>query len=216
MIKPEQAYILVSLSGTTATLYCEDIDYGFYSEPFQRIEYTHEKQRNALELTTGARPEYGYSVSGVPYQVIYTGGGITPATARNLLPDDNDVNNIYRRFDGIRYNFKGTTSINTDVVLAHQWASQHRILINQFKAHQLQAQGAVSIQFILNFQAETFSYLTTTGLTVVSGSLGTLNNLLIEDFKVIGDYEIPLAVGNQVLFAWTMTAKSTQIVTDSP
>lgn len=211
MIKPENSYILLSIGASTATLFCQDISFSQISEPFERNEFKRDVQRKALE-NTGTAPLIVQLIYGVPAQITST--GLVTTTARNLLPDDTALVNIFNKLYSTRYVLKGTTSLNSDTSLVFTWSTIHRILQDRFLAHQKYAGGNVSIQELATLQSDPLTYLVNTGLTLTSGAVGIISNLLIRDFDVILDYYIPDTGEN--LYSWAATLDAVEILTDAP
>lgn len=210
-IKPENSYIILQNGASSATLYCEDISFSQISEPFVRQEYQRDTLRKALE-NTGTAPLIVQLIYGVPAQITSTGAITT--TARSLLPDDTALTSIYQKLYTTRYVLKGNTSLNTDTGLAFTWSTAHRILQDRFAAHSKYASAAVSVQELISLQSETFSFLTTTGVTFTSGAIGVVNNVLIRDFNVDLDFYIPSS--GQNLYVWQLTLDAIQILPDAP
>jgi hypothetical protein len=210
-IKPENSYVLFQYAGSTSTLYCEDISFSQVSEPFERPEYKRDVQRKALE-SNGTAPLIVQLIYGVPAQITST--GLVTTTPRSLLPDDGVLANIYQKLFATRYVLKGTTSTNSDTGLMFTWSTAHRQLQDMFVVHSKYAQAAVSIQELAALEAGNFNYLTNTGLTLVSGAIGTINNLLIRDFSVNLDYYLPSDGTN--LYVWQCTVDSITILSDLP
>lgn len=206
-IKPDQAaYILLSQSGSVATLFCDQIGYEPYSTPFEREEFKHAKER-AVPENTGVKPQYVDLIGGVPNQIIYSS---IPVTVRNLAPDDVALPEIYQKRFGIRYNLVGTTTKNVDTSLVYTWFQQHLVLEMEFEAHQKFAAGDVSIQEIAALKLDNFSYLTSTGLQFSSSSIGIVDNVLIRDFSIGVDYQITNNDGSfRVLNDWRMVLETT-------
>lgn len=186
-IKPENQYIQLSLSGTTATLYCENIEDTPLTIEFDRPEYDHQKQKTAPE-NTGIEPILGVNIGGVPFQIQFDA---ISSTLRDPRPNDTDLDNKFKKFYGTRYTLNGNTSLNFDSTTVKTWAGQHQFLIDRFSAHQKFAGDAVSIQELLSLQSETFGFLTTTGLTFTSQAVGSVSNVLIRSFSLDVDYYIP-------------------------
>lgn len=206
-IKPEQSFIILTLSGVSSTLFCESIQYEPYSTPFTRVEFTHQKQDSALE-SAGVEPQLVTLIYGVRGQITSTGA--VPTTARNLLPDDADLNNIYQKRFGIRYTLVGTTTRNADVSLVEPWFQDHLAREMEFEAHQNFAGGNISIQEIEVLKLDNFSYLTSTGLQFSSSSIGIVDNVLIRDFSIGVDYQITNNDGSfKVLNDWRLVLETT-------
>lgn len=184
--KPGQNLLTATLSGVTAILYWDDVEYTIDSRPFKRMEYDHNKQKNALE-DSGVKPIFQDMLFGVPAQI--TSSQI-PVQARNLQPNDSDLANIYKKLFYTSFSFTGATTLSSDIDHLVSWASAHRVLMDRFNAHLNYAgDDNVSYQELQTLKLEDFSFLTSTGLTVTANSVGTLSNCFIEKFSIIGDYD---------------------------
>jgi hypothetical protein len=205
---------MLTLSGSAATLYCNDIKEEIITQTFERNEFKHEALKKALE-NTGTAPVIVQMIYGVPAQITSTGAVST--SVRPLTPDDSDLTNIYKKFQINRYTLTGTTSTNMDVTNANYFFNLHKQNLDRFDAHQKYSTGNVSYQELISLQAETFSYLYVTGLTFYSNTFGTITNALIRDFVVDGDYDIPQGGGNNlILKSWSMTLDSITYMADTP
>lgn len=211
MIKPEQSFILLTNSGTTSTLYCNDIEYERVVIPFERAEFKHDVLKKAPE-SSGVEPQIVTLIYGVPAQITSTGAVAT--SARNLQPNDADLANIFQKFVIDRYTLTGFTSLNSDVTNANIVFLAHRAFLDRFEAHQKYANGYVSFQELTTLQAETFSYLTATVCSFTSNSFGVLSNILVRDFKVKADYDVDSPA--LVLKDWSAVLDVIQIVADTP
>ena len=72
----------------------------------------------------------------------------------------------------------------------------------------------LSYTFLLGLQAETFSYLTSTSVSMTGNCIGgTISNLLISDFAYTAEIEVKNADGSTSLMrAFTMVVENRQIV----
>lgn len=194
----EGRYCTFSLSASSAVLYVKAITFETQSIAFTRTEKTHEKLAQAPE-STGAQITRTQTLSGFPVQIIY--GGAT--TARDFTPDDANLGLIEQKFFLNRYTVTGDTSLSADTGLMFTWAAQHKTLQDRFDAYQKYINDNVSYQELVTLGAETFSYLTTTGLSLSGSTLGTLQNLLVREFNCIPSHDIQGGPGAKVLYQWT-------------
>jgi len=210
---PGQSLLSISNgSGTTAILYCDSINYQIVTEEFERTEYSHEKRLNALE-NSGVKSVTGTLLFGVPYQI--ASGGAVPTTARDFRPDDADLDNIYKKFFIQRYTIKGAESSNSDMANLYSWSIIHKTLQDRFTAHQKFASGNVSIQELDALKADTLAYLTNTGYSLTTESLGTLTNILIRNLDIGVAYSVNTPSGLLVLNDYTLTVDQVLIVPQS-
>ena len=177
---PQGRFQVLSLGASSATLYVKEISFETDSTSFTRSEFDKRTLKEAPE-STGAMPTYANTLTGLPVQFIY--GSAT--TARDLTPN-NSTNLAFmeEKFFYNRYTLTGATSLSSDTGLVYNWAAAHKTLDDRFNAFQKYSGDGISYQDFLTQQAETFSYLTSTGLSLVGSTLGTLNNLLIRSFSV--------------------------------
>lgn len=147
-------------------------------------------------------PTFGQTLIGAPVQLIY--GGST--TARPLTPDDAVINQIEQKFFFVRYVISGQISEESEINLLLAWASQHKVLQDRFEAYQKKITDNISYQLLTALGAETFSYLTSTGLSLQGTTLGSINNLLIRSFTAnpVRDI-IGLPTGAKRLYEWNGT-----------
>ncbi len=198
---PQGRYITLSLSASSANLYCEEINFETSSTAFTRSEYDKNTLKNAPE-STGAMPTYAQNLSGLPVQFIYAGA----TTARDLTPN-NSVNLPFmeEKLFFNRYTITGDVSLSSDTALVFTWASQHKTLDDRYQAFLKYTGDGISYQDLLTQQAETFSFLTTTGLSIVGSTLGTLSNCLIRSFSVNPVRDIYDGSTRKVLYAYNLT-----------
>lgn len=195
---PLGRFATFSLSASSSTLYIREINFDTESTLFTRSEKSHETLKNAPE-NTGNMPTFSQSLNGAPVQFIY--GGAT--TARNLTPDDSIIDQIEQKFFFNRYTISGTISGASDIALMFTWAAQHKALQDKFEAYQKKINDKISFQLLTTLGGETFSYLTTTGLSLTGSTLGNLNNLLIRSFSCNPVRDIQgLPSGQRLLYEW--------------
>lgn len=205
---PEGRYIVLSMGASSSTLYCSEISFDTESTAFTRTEKTHNVQKQAPE-STGAVPTYANTLTGLPVQFLY--GSAT--TARNLLPDDADLASIEQKLFYNKYTLTGATSLSSDTALVFNWAAQGRTALDRFDAYQKYANDNVSYQYLQTLAAETFSYLTTTGISLTSSTLGNLSNVFIQSFTVNPTRDIQAGASpvTKVLYEWTMELRQYSI-----
>lgn len=198
-LAPLGRFATFSLGASASTLYVREINFDTESTLFSRTEKSHDVLKQAPE-STGNMPTYAQSLIGAPVQFIY--GGAT--TARNLTPDDSVIDQIEQKFFFNRYTISGTISGASDIALMFAWAAQHRVLQDRFEAYQKKINDKVSFQLLTSLGGETFSYLTTTGLSLSSSTIGNLSNLLIRSFSINPVRDIQgLPTGQKILYEWS-------------
>ncbi len=196
----EGRFLTLTLSASSAVLYCEEINFETSSTLFTRNEFNKDTLKQAPE-STGAMPTIAQTLTGYPIQFIY--GSAT--TSRDLTP--NNATNLAfmeEKFFFNRYTITGATSLSSDVGIVYIWAAAHKELQDRYDAHLKYTGDGISYQDLLAQQLETFSYLTDTNLNLTGSTLGTLNDLLIREFSVnpvrdIQGYE------NKILYKYSLT-----------
>lgn len=176
----------------TGTLLIEDFQEEDDFVPFERLEFSGELLRRAKN-PDGSLPSIGYLSGRRPVQ--YFSNCNPNERDRPLDPDDNRLDQIYRRWDIKRWTIVGDTSENADVNAFYSIARAHKILRQRFEAHQTKVRGDVSIDWLENVaQLEDFSYLQVTTLSMQGRCFGnsvTEINLLVKSFTPVVDFEIP-------------------------
>lgn len=186
MIKPLGS--VVSFGGTSLTV--EDVQFSFVSEFFDRVEFSHEKLRNAKNVD-GSIPIFLPLFAGKVVQIMTTCN--TFSTVRPITPDDADIDNIHKRWDIRLYSIKGLPNLASNVATVWNTAQAHKVLLDRFQAHQAIANSDVSFQYLESVsQPETFSFITSTGYTISGPSLNqTETNTLIRSMTVSTAYQVP-------------------------
>lgn len=185
-LRPEGSTI--SVGGYS--LFVDDIKESYVIEPFEREEFKHQRQRTVLE-NTGVAPIIITKFAGGLAQLSYT---CASTTLRPITPDDTDLNNIYRRWEILRYTVAGAPSTTTNVTGVYLIAQTHIKYLAELNAHFAFAKGDVSIQELTALQTDPiFGTITGTGLTMSGNAIGgSIDNMLITQFTIDFAYEIPL------------------------
>lgn len=205
---PQGRFLTISLSASSAVLYCEEINFETSSTAFTRNEFNKDTLKQAPE-STGATPTLATTLTGLPAQFIY--GSAT--TARDLTPNNfTNLANMEQKLFYNRYTITGDVSLSSDTGLVFNWAALHRTLQDRYDAHLKYSGDGLSYQDFLTQQAVTFSYLTTTGLTISGSTLGSLSNCLIRSFSVNPVRDIQgLPSGAKVLYRYSLVADQISI-----
>lgn len=198
-------FITLSFGASSSVLYLEDGDITTDTEFLTRPEYDHNKRKTAPEATTGAVPSFGGALDGTPYQVIY--GSAT--TARDLSPHSStSLSEIYRKFVITRYTFKGGVVTSADAQIAYDIWKYCRILLDRYEAHKQHANDSgTSYQQLGTLQGQTFTFLTTTGITMTGLVTGTVNNILLRQFDLQIDRYVS-GSNAKLLYKWTGIAEN--------
>lgn len=157
---------------------------------FERPEFSNERLRQAKN-TDGSVPIFQQLQGGRVAQFMPNCGSAN--TVRPLAPDDANIDNIFKRMVIKRYELVGLPSSPTEIDKVFAIAKAHKILRARFDAHQAKARADVSYNFLIAMQAETFSYMTATTLSMASLALGVYTpetNMLITDFQPGVEYAV--------------------------
>lgn len=195
-MKPGASPITVSYSGGSASLYADDVLYTFVTEPFDRPEFSNEKLK-AAPTTSGALPTIVYSFANTPLQLAASCAGDVP---RPLNPDDSNIDSIKWRFDIQRYTIKGAPSAAAEVDKLFTQAAIGIKLLAKFQAHLATANMPVSYTKLVSLQGDSFTYLTSTGVSLSGDSIGgTASNMLITECIPDVAYEVTTSGGGKLL-----------------
>jgi hypothetical protein len=147
--------------------------------------------------------------SPIQFGVVCTGDSprpLGPTSAANLALAN-------QRLNIARLTLRGAPTLSNQLYPLTTLSLAHQKLLNNFQYHQTKGSSEISYTDLVALQAETFSYLTTTGLNVTGDSLGgTVSNVLIRDMSADVAYEVTLAGGaKQLVQTWSMTLDSITI-----
>lgn len=170
----------ITLSNTSPawriTMAGDRVSYGVDLEPFDRSEFSHERLRQAKN-TDGSSPVFIQLFGGKVAQLMSTCGSAN--TVRPVTPDDTVITSIKRRWNIKRYTLTGQANLDS---LSHHLlplAQSHRIALGRFQAHLAEVSSDVSYSRLLTLQTETFSYLTTTTLSMYGPSISPIGKLSV-------------------------------------
>jgi len=186
------------------------------SRQFIRSEWTNELQRKVKEID-GSSAIFDYTAKNKPFE-IFTGCG--PETPRPTVPDDvsGNLTHIFQRFDTVHYEIKGIDSLPAQVDSLNSLAKAHQALLSEFEAYLAYVKSDISIVQLNAIKLWTFSYLTSTTLTLSGRSLGAYDpqsNCLITKFSMEPTIEYPANSANttSVLYkSFTMEVENRVIV----
>ena len=185
-MQPPGQLITLASGNSTINLAVSGIRYTYLTAPFDRPEFTSELQMKAPE-TDGGYAMFDYTASNKRFQ-FFT--GCTPQTARRTTPDDSVVTSIYKRWDISRFEIEGADTLEADIDNTATIYKAHLSRDAQFKAHIEEVRGNMSITYLVStLQADTFSYITSTSLTMSGRPFGAmagnsgLTNCLITSFE---------------------------------
>lgn len=191
MVAPLGSILNFSWNGgaNTAEIRIDDISTTFEVDEFARDEFNNDRLK-AAPTTTGALPSIQQSWSNQPIQTSSSCSGDVP---RPLGPNDSNVDAIKQKFNAISWDIKASPNLSSPVNSLYNLYTNHRQLLSKFKLHLEEASSMnLSITYLLGLQSETFSYLTSTGLSMTGRAIDgqTYTDLLITSFSAITDYEV--------------------------
>ena len=191
----------LTFSGSaSATLYADTVTYEFDVQTFERQEFSNSRLRSA-PTSTGAQPIIVQSFGNKPIQLAISCTGDSP---RPLIPDDANINDIKKQFNIERYTIGGAPTYASDLASIYTVAQAHKKILSKFQLHIEKSSMELSYDALVAMQAETFSYLTASGLDVSGASLpSSLSDILIVDFDIDVTYLLT-ETGNQV-DNWSLT-----------
>jgi len=156
-------------------LYVEEIrEIPLEIDAFDRPEFSHDRLRSAKN-SDGSSPVFIQLFGGRVAQLFTTCGNVN--TTRSVLPDDSVVSQIKRRWDIRRWTITGSISTAQTVAKLADQAEQDRIKFARYQAHIQEVGMDISYQRLLELQAETFSYLQTTSLSMYGNALPPMGYL---------------------------------------
>lgn len=218
-ILPAGSLITITNSAgpVVANVAVQSIKYKTIRKHFERAEFTHDKLLGAPN-ENGSRPVI--QSFGDNRLVQFMSPCNPDDTVRPLTPDDDDIDNIYKRFDIKQWQCEGDISIGSEVDKLFVMARDHQVFLGRFDAYQSISRGNVSYVYLTGtLQPETFSYLTSTTISV-SGNVfgaGTFTNVLITD--AVADYATSIPAnaadtpGTSLIYSrWSMTFEQWSLV----
>lgn len=145
----------------------------------------------------GQKPILSTLLGNTPCQIVIgeVGSEISFADVVPQYPDvlisGSDFGNIKKKFNITRYEIQGAPSVSANVEYVQALAQNHAQQLQKFQAHLLKS-GSMETEYdvLLSLQLENFSYLTSTGISLIGNSVGgTINNMLITQFSPSVEYE---------------------------
>lgn len=188
-LKPEGS----SISVGGYTLFVADVKYTFVTEYFDRVEFQHERLRNAPNLS-GQHAIRTTLLGNTPAQIVI--GSLSFQDVVPLNPDvtvtSSNYGNIKKKFNIKRYEITGMASAVSQVDAVYSLAQNHLQQLAKFQAY-LDKAGSMETEYLelKALQSETFSYLTTTGTSLSGDAIeSTQTNMLITRFEPSVDYAV--------------------------
>lgn len=195
MPTPEGSTLIVSDGLSSVTMVVTDVSYVTTFTPFDRLEYDNNKLRDARSAK-GERRIIIEMLGGRPAQIITDCASTTPVP---LIPDPNSVfDQVARRFNIVRYTINGAVSEASAVNYLYSIAQNHQALLAKFEKYLKRSSGDTSYEDLYALRSETFSYLTTTGVSALGTCIeSTVNNILITNISVDNAFAIPNSLGGE-------------------
>lgn len=215
MILPGGSLLNINASSMglgTISLVIDSLDITKVSEPFQRLEYSNQFLKDKMN-GDGSSPLFITGFGNVLTQITST---CVSQPVRSVATDDANINLINKKFKIKRYTFSGGDSVATEVDKLFTVAAQHRLYLDKFDEYKQELQQPLSYDyFYTTLRAETFSYLTVTGISMTGNysSNTTEWNILISSFNTGVTHEVPAADGTlQTLVKnWSITVDRREI-----
>jgi len=174
--------LTLAASGLNSTIYASDITTTFQIRDFNRDEWSNTKLQNSQDLTTGARPQIVTNSVNAPIQIAIENCGFSNSISTG--PDDANLSNILQRMNITQYDIVGAASSPTAVSALQAVYNDHKKRMDGFEFYLARLSQNISYQLLIDFRNYTFSYLTSTGLTMNDPfDLGSISNVLITDFS---------------------------------
>lgn len=183
---PEGALLTIAAN----TVVVKSLTYATGYIPFERMEFDNTKLRDA-KTANGERRVIIELLGGKSAQIVTS---CASTTAVPLVPNTETVFNLVnKRFNFVRFSVTGDISEATAVNSLFTTAQAHQALLARFDAHIKRASGDISYEDLIAMQAETFSYLTTTSVTITGTAVDIAgSNVLITSMEVNNEASIPV------------------------
>lgn len=186
-----QITLTQSASSISASLVVDDLSYSFEVFEYERKEYSNDFLMN-LPNEDGTAPIFQKNIMNKTVQTQFVGCGTN--SARSILPDDANVENILRKFTIKTFSIKGGPSSPSSVNAIDALAKDHVRRYSTFQAYFKKFGLKLSYQYFYSLRNETFTYLTQSGLTLTGftgGSALNESNVLIRKFRNGYQYRDP-------------------------
>lgn len=194
------------------TLKCDSVIETYETQPFDRVEFDHEKLKT-VPLSTGTQPIVVTLLGGVPAEITIDSalqgmiGGASSYQPRPLTPNAymSDFNNIKQRVNITRWKVTAsapetaTPAATVDGVFAY--VTSHKDLIAQF-ANRLAIMGSiVAYESLLAAQADNIQTLYfTTGITFSAPGIGPISNVMVVDGQIVDEFVVPNISGGYDIY----------------
>lgn len=209
--KPGESPLLFTLpaSGLSATVYASGVDTKFTVRDFNRDEWLNSRLQGAQTLLNNARPIILTNATNSQVQVAIGDGDCSFPYAVPLGPEDNNIPYILQRQNITEYSISGANSSPSAVASLQPIATAHKKLLDKFDAYLAELGQNISYERLIALRSETFSYLTTTGMSISGLDINVSNVALISDFNM-GTVHYNVATNTAITKGWSATI---QIIT---
>lgn len=181
-------------AGTTlviggTTLIVESLSLTITYEPFDRVEFDNTRLRE-VRTACGEKRLLGENMAGKPYQIVY---GCSDQQAVPLVPNsETTFDLVKKRFKIRRFNITGAINTSASVNSLLTLASTHQNYLAEFAGYQARSTGDISYTDLYALRSLSFSYLTTTGVSMTGTALdATETNMLITSVSAETVLSIP-------------------------
>ena len=181
-----------SITIGSSTLIVEALTCQTLYEPFDRMEFDFARLREVKVKNTGEKRLVGENLTGKPFQIVY---GCSDQQAVQLIPlTETAFDLVKKRFKIKRFNITGAFNEASSVNSLFTLAATHQNFLAEFQGYQARSTGDIGYADLVALQAYTFSYLTSTGVTMSGTALdASESNMLITSMSAETVLSIPTA-----------------------
>ena len=202
MILPKGSSLTLTIGATSLTLFVDEVRDTFLNQGFERTEFSYDRLLQAPNLVDGSMPVIIYGFGNVPVQITSTCSSITP---RVLLPDDAVVGSVKQRFNIHQYELVLSENLAATIDSIASTAQTHANYLARFDADMGKRSMKVSYEQLITWQSETFSYLTSTTVSMSGSQVPSESNLLITNYQRGVLVEVPGTTQDVVLKGGSLT-----------
>jgi len=206
-ILPRGSQIVLTIADTPLTLFVDELKDSYTTQAFERPEFSYHRLLQAPNQVDGSMPVIVYGFGNVPTQITSTCSSIAP---RVLTADDPVIPEILQRKNIHQYEIPLIENLAATVDAIPATARQHSLFLARFEADMKKRSEYVSYEQLLAWQAENFSYLTSTNVSISGVQIPSESNCLIVNFQRGVAVEVPGSVQNVILKGGSITL---QIIT---
>lgn len=188
MPTPRGSVITVVSGSTKIPLVVGDVRLEFVSEPWERPEKSNARKASVREAD-GGEPQYVTGFGGRRINILVVGCG-DPPTARDTSTDDDNLDEIQRRWDIRRYQITGDTNYDANVIQLYELYKVDLIKFKQYEASRQSLNQDVSVTYLETLALETYSNLQSTTLRMFGKSISPLGKL--DSSVLLGATSLPV------------------------